>query len=112
MIFWVDANLPPQLAQWLADDFGLHARHVITLGLSAASDVQIHAAARGNGEDVVIITKDADFTDLVIRQGPPPRVLLISGGNMGNAKLRALLHRSLPPALERLQMRDTIVVLR
>lgn len=56
MTFWIDAQLPPQLAVWLAQHFGVHAVAVRELGLRDAPDREIFAAARD--ADAVLVSKD------------------------------------------------------
>ena len=46
MIFWVDAQLSPQLATWLQLTFGVSALPVRDLGLRDAGD---RLAGRGHG---------------------------------------------------------------
>jgi predicted nuclease of predicted toxin-antitoxin system len=43
--FWVDAQLPPALAGWLAVQFAIEARSLRDLGLSDAPDIDIFHAA-------------------------------------------------------------------
>lgn len=38
MIFWLDAQLPPQLALWLAQHFQVDAHPIRDLGLRDATD--------------------------------------------------------------------------
>jgi predicted nuclease of predicted toxin-antitoxin system len=85
---WVDAQLPPALARWLAEEFGVAAAHVNDLGYLGADDPVIFAAARAGGA-AVVITKDEDFVRLVEQQGPPPQVVWVTLGNVRNAALRA-----------------------
>ncbi len=42
-------------------------------------------------ESRVVITKDADFVNSHLIQGRPPRLLLISTGNVTNTELERLL---------------------
>lgn len=70
MILWLDAQLPPGLAQWLSKAFAVTAVAVRDLGLRNAEDRQIFEAARQVGANLV--SKDSDFVDLVQRLGPPP----------------------------------------
>ena len=46
MIFWVDAQLPPSLAPWLTERFGVQAQSMRFLGLQAAEDADIFERAR------------------------------------------------------------------
>ena len=57
-----DHNLPPLLVSRLADLFP-HSQHVFVLGLDRAGDWEIREYARQSG--YLIVTKDADFSDLV-----------------------------------------------
>jgi predicted nuclease of predicted toxin-antitoxin system len=40
-LFWVDAQLPPALAQWLRESFGVKAFSLRELGLRDAEDIEI-----------------------------------------------------------------------
>ncbi len=90
MRFLIDANLPPALARWLADE-GHEATHVSALGLEGALDPDIWRRAREM--DACIVTKDEDFALLhaIDRAGPPVVWICI-----GNAVRSTLLQR-LPP---------------
>lgn len=48
MQFLVDAQLPPALARWLADQ-GHEAEHVVDIGMAAASDTAIWEQAKVAG---------------------------------------------------------------
>lgn len=78
MKFWVDAQLPPQLAAWLATEFRVEASSLRDLGLRDAADLEIFQQAAIQ-PGIVLISKDSDFVDMVSRFGPPPQVAL---GNM------------------------------
>lgn len=66
MTIWIDAQLPPALAQWLNQQFGVNAHGLDTLGLRHAKDMDIFQAARRL--DHVIMTKDEDFVDIAARR--------------------------------------------
>ena len=57
--YWLDAQLPPQLAPWLTEAFGVPAFSAAYLGYRDATDEVIFEAARLAG--AVIISKDSDF---------------------------------------------------
>ncbi|MGD1940801.1 MAG: DUF5615 family PIN-like protein [Leptolyngbyaceae cyanobacterium] len=107
MKIWLDAQLPPTLADWIAVTFGLEAIALRDLSLRDAQDIDIFAAAGAN--DAVIMTKDSDFVDLVCRLGAPPQILWLTCGNVTNRNLRQLLTATLPAALEQLQQGESIV---
>jgi predicted nuclease of predicted toxin-antitoxin system len=58
------------------------------------SDSQIWKFARSH--DLVIVSKDADFSDRIITQSPPPRVVHLRFGNLGRNDFHALLARIWP----------------
>lgn len=107
MKIWVDAQLPPTLANWLTSNFGVEATALRDLSLRDAQDIEIFEEARS--QTAVIMTKDSDFIDLACRLGAPPQILWLTCGNVTNRYLRALLTSTLPEALERLRQGDGIV---
>ena len=72
--------------------------HVTDLGKSL-SDAEIWDYAKGN--DFVIVTKDADFSDRIIISSPPPRVVHLRFGNMRKKDFHAFL-KSVWPQIEAL----------
>ena len=58
------------------------------------SDSQIWEFARSH--DLVIVSKDADFSDRIITQSPPSRVVHLRFGNLGRNDFHALLARIWP----------------
>ena len=68
------------------------------MGLREAKDPQIFEAARQ--AQAIVLTKDADFAEMVDRLGPPPAVIWLTCGNTSNAALRILLKGTLPKAIE------------
>jgi predicted nuclease of predicted toxin-antitoxin system len=95
-----DHNLPPSLVTRLVDLFPF-SEHVFTLGLDRASDVDIREYALR--ESLVIVTKDADFSDLCVLKGFPPKIIWIRRGNCSANDLEQLLREH----SERIQLLDT-----
>ena len=83
-----DHNLPPSLVRRLANLFPLSV-HVYTIGLDRARDVEIREFAAGEG--FIIVTKDADFSDLCVLRGFPPKIIWIRRGNCTVDDLHQLL---------------------
>ena len=54
MKLWIDAQLPPTLANWLSATFGLEAIALRELSLRDAKDIEIFEAARA--QNAVIMT--------------------------------------------------------
>lgn len=108
MKLWIDAQLPPSLANWLNAKFNeVEADALRDLGLRDVRDIEIFEAARA--EDAAILTKDSDFVDLVCRLGTPPHIIWLTCGNVTNRNLRKLLNVALPEALANIRGGDRIV---
>ena len=106
---WVDAQLPPALARWLAAAPGVEAVHTFDLGLLGAADRAIFDAARAAG--AAVVTKDVDFVALLERRGPPPQVVWVTAGNVSNAGLRALVAAAWPRCADLLRAGEPLVEL-
>lgn len=107
MTLWVDAQLSPALAIWIAETFAVEAHALRDLGFRDAKDSEIFSAARNAG--AVVITKDRDFILLLDRHGPPPQVLWVTCGNTSNARLKGVFQRALPMALRLLTQGERVV---
>ena len=108
MLFLIDAQLPPGLAQWLSDS-GYPSEHVNALGLRDAPDDSIEAKAREL--EAVIWSKDADFADRA-RRSPGLQVVWVRFGNTTNASLRAKLAPHLRAIESALTSGETLVEIR
>jgi predicted nuclease of predicted toxin-antitoxin system len=82
-----DQNLSPKLARLLADLFP-GSSHLQTEGLACANDDQFWEHARLNG--FAIVTKDADYNNLNVVRGSPPKVIWLLLGNCTTAQVEAL----------------------
>ena len=107
MTIWLDAQLPPSLAIWIALRFGIQTTPVRGLNLREAEDEEIFRAAANEG--AVVMTKDDDFVRLLERHGPPPQIIWLRCGNTSNAYLRQLLGVTLPDVLAMLEAGEPLV---
>ena len=94
MVVWLDAHLPPALAPWMRTMLVVDAAPLRELGLRDAEDAQIFTAAQQ--AQAVLMTKDSDFVDLLMRHGSPPQVILLTCGNTTNVALRTILAQAWP----------------
>ena len=93
MKFVVDAQLPRRLARELAAS-GHDAVH--TLDFPAANRTQDkEIVALAIRENRIVVTKDNDFVISFLLHGVPPKLLLISTGNISNDNLSKLLASNL-----------------
>jgi predicted nuclease of predicted toxin-antitoxin system len=108
MIIWIDAQLSPAIATWITATFSdITALALRDVGLRDAEDPEIFAAAKA--QDVVMMTKDSDFVDLVDRLGSPPKIIWLTCGNTSNDRLKEILTVALPQAMELLRAGETLV---
>lgn len=83
-----DQNLSPKLVKRLADLYP-NSDHLDLLGLGTTDDVIVWEQARRNG--FVVVTKDADFADLSVLRGFPPKVVWIRRANCSTANIEEIL---------------------
>lgn len=83
-----DQNLSPKLVKRLFDLYP-NSDHLDLLGLGTADDVLVWKHAKDNG--FVVVTKDADFADLSVLRGFPPKVVWIRRGNCSTNDIEEIL---------------------
>jgi predicted nuclease of predicted toxin-antitoxin system len=86
-----DENISPRLADRLMDIFP-GSVHVSAIGLDKAFDREIWEYARQN--DYMIVTKDADFSELSLLLSFPPKIIWIRRGNCSTNEVEKLLRES------------------
>jgi predicted nuclease of predicted toxin-antitoxin system len=93
MKFIVDAQLPRRLAHPLAVS-GQDATHTLELTKgNRTPDSELRAIAIQ--ENRVVVSKDEDFVTHYLLHGAPPKLLLISTGNISNNGLLTLVAKNL-----------------
>ena len=83
-----DQNLSPRLVQKLADLYPDSA-HVTAVNLDSALDKDVWQYARQN--QLIIVSKDADFNELSLVWGTPPKIIWIRRGNCSTKTIETLL---------------------
>ncbi|HEV2801232.1 MAG TPA: DUF5615 family PIN-like protein [Pyrinomonadaceae bacterium] len=66
-----------------------NSAHVHLVGLDQATDQTIWEYARLN--NFIVVTKDADYSDLSVLSGYPPKVIRIRRGNCETREIESLL---------------------
>ena len=87
----LDENLSRRIVPLLVTDFP-GTTQIALLGMERASDSEIWQFAKDN--DFVIVTKDADFYDLSLLHGAPPKVIWLKSGNVAKAEVVGVLLRN------------------
>lgn len=83
-----DQNLSPRLVQRLASLFPA-STHVSLIGLDRAFDHEVWEHARIN--DFIVVTKDADYSDLSLLRSFPPKVVWLRLGNCSTQQIEDVL---------------------
>ena len=83
-----DQNLSPKLINRLTDLYP-NSDHLDQLELGAAEDTLVWKFAQDNG--FVVVTKDADFSDLSLLRGFPPKVVWVRRGNCSTNDIEEIL---------------------
>lgn len=84
-----DQNLSPRLVPRLADLFP-DSDHVSAFDLDRAQDDEVYEYAGRDG--FMLVTKDADFGELNVLRGSPPKVIWIRRGNCSTTTIEDILH--------------------
>lgn len=83
-----DQNISPKLVERLEDIYP-HSVHVFNLDMADAMDLEIWEYAREH--DFIIVTKDADFSEIGVVKGFPPKVIWIRRGNCSTQDIEDIL---------------------
>lgn len=106
MKFLIDANLPFKLAKGFKN-LGYDVAHTNELpNQERTTDEEINSLSKE--EERIVITKDADFLDSHIINGIPPKLLLITTGNISNSELRHILEVNFKRILQLFENYDLI----
>lgn len=78
----LDENLSRRLVPFLQHDYP-GSNQVVLLGMESATDKEVWHRARD--DDFVILTRDADFQELSLVWGQPPKVIRLKTLNQSRA---------------------------
>jgi len=85
----LDANLSWRSIKSLQEHFEA-CYHADSIGLKVpAKDIEIWDYAKGN--NLIIITNDEDFFNLLMIKGFPPKIILLKTGNQNRKKVEEVL---------------------
>lgn len=109
MEIWLDAQLSPLLATWLGKEFSVNCFALRQLNLRDADDTLIFAEAKKK-EQVIIMTKDEDFLELLNRLQAPPKIIWLTVGNCSNTEMKEILKRDFLNAISVLKENDVVEI--
>jgi predicted nuclease of predicted toxin-antitoxin system len=106
-MIWIDAQLPPSIAPWIEENFNEPCKAVRDIGLRNAADFDIFQ--KGKAANVIVMTKDKDFVELLYVHKSPPKVIWLTCGNTSKTTLKELLTLNLRQALRILEAGNDLV---
>jgi len=99
----IDENLPFSLGVRLGLGY-IHASQIA----EQASDSLLWQWAREN--DYVVLTRDTDFFDRLLRHGPPPKVIWIRLGNIRKNDLLRVMEARWPAIEQQIRSHDLVEI--
>src|SRR5450830_1130941 len=99
----LDENLSRRLVPFLQHDYP-DSSQVVLLGMESASDKEVWQRAKDDG--YVIVTRDADFQELSLVWGQPPKVIRLKTLNQSRAATLKVLLENREVIIESLVERD------
>ena len=93
----LDQNLSRRLLPALEEYFPGSSQTAL-LELDCADDIDVWRVAREAG--YAIVTKDADFIEMALIKGWPPKIIRLDLGNVSNDVILACLRKHLPDIAE------------
>lgn len=108
--FWIDVNLPPAMAIWIQEDFGIPAKSFKELNFDTAQDVEIFTIAARKLNAVVITTKDVAFRNLSEEMIIHPKILYLNIGNVSNKLLKEIIYKSLKDVIKTFSETDNFFI--
>ncbi|MDM8176116.1 MULTISPECIES: DUF5615 family PIN-like protein [Olivibacter] len=80
---WLDTNISPVIAKWMMAHLNVIVKSSYSLDLHFLDDLTIYNRAKSAGK-VVLVSKDADFPELISKLGSPPKLINLKIGNCSN----------------------------
>jgi predicted nuclease of predicted toxin-antitoxin system len=108
MIILLDVHLPPSLAKWIQEEFKIDCLSFESLNWLTLDDESVFMKARTM--NAVIVTKDSDFLNLLLKYKAPPKVIWLTCGNTSRQRLKEILSSYLSVALQMLNDDDLVEI--
>ena len=106
---WLDTQLSPIIAKWMAEHTGFSVKSSYSLQSNTLTNLEIYQRAQAVGS-VIIISKDADFPELINRLGSPPKLIVIKKGNCDNREMWEFIKPNILTAIDVLTKSEINIV--
>jgi predicted nuclease of predicted toxin-antitoxin system len=108
MIILLDVHLPPSLAQWIEEEFKIECKSFESLNWLTLDDEHVFINAKSM--NAIVITKDNDFLNLLLKHKAPPKIIWLTCGNTSKQRLKEILSSYLSVALKMLNDDDLVEI--
>jgi len=102
---WLDVHLSPAIAKWMHEYTGFTVKSAYALKFYSFDDFEIYKKAKSKG-NVILISKDSDFNELISRLGSPPKLIFLKIGNCDNNVLWNFMKKNILQTLQLLISSD------
>lgn len=106
---WLDMQLSPMLAKWIESNLGIRAISSYDLFINNEKDEVIFLKAKEKS-NVLLLSKDHDFLDIMNRLQPPPKLIWLTMGPCANSEMKIILEKTLVPAINELLQTSTTII--
>ena len=106
---WLDMQLSPAIAKWIESKFSIKAISSYDLFINEEKDEIIFLKAKKKG-NVILLSKDSDFVEIIYRLKAPPKLIWLTFGNCPNSQLKIILEKNLMPAINELVNNSTTII--
>lgn len=106
---WLDTQISPIIAKWMGEFTGYTVRSSYSLQFNTLTDTEIYNKAKAHGH-VILISKYADFHELINRLGSPPKVIMIRKGNCDNKVLWEFIKPNISRSVKILATTDIDII--
>jgi predicted nuclease of predicted toxin-antitoxin system len=106
---WLDTQLSPIIAKWMAEYTGFTVKSSYSLQLHFLPDSAIYDKARSSG-NIILMSKDADFPELINRLGSPPKLIVIKKGNCDNREMWEFIKSNIVNVIDILTTSDVDII--
>jgi predicted nuclease of predicted toxin-antitoxin system len=93
----------------MSEHTGFIVKSSYSLHLNNLTDTAIYNKAKSQGK-VILLSKDADFPELISRLGSPPKLIVVKKGNCDNRALWEFLKPNSSKAIKLLVSSDVDIV--
>src|ERR1700761_2507717 len=106
---WLDTQLSSVIAKWMAEHTGFTVKSSYSLQHHKLKDLEIYDKAKAAG-NIILVSKDADFPELISRLGSPPKLIVIRKGNCDNREMWDFIKPNIIQAVRILTTSDTSII--